>query len=99
MEKKAVYRGVVVATRDQVSGKVSGEVVILNLKNGVYYSLNGVGTRIWELIQEPCTVTAIRDRLLDSYDIEAERCEWDLNALLHKLALEGLIEVKDDATR
>ena len=34
------------------------EVVLLNLRDGVYYGLDGVGARVWTLVQEPRTVAA-----------------------------------------
>jgi len=37
----------VVATKTKVSSDLGGEAVILDLKSGVYYGLNDVGTRIW----------------------------------------------------
>lgn len=83
------------ATRDQVSSDLMGEVAILDLKAGVYYGLDDVGARIWNLIQEPKAVSEIRDTLLQEYDIEADRCERDLLALLQRLADEGLVEVED----
>ncbi|MDP9478748.1 MAG: PqqD family peptide modification chaperone [Actinomycetota bacterium] len=85
----------VVATRDQVSSDLMGEVAILDLKAGVYYGLDDVGARIWNLIQEPKAVSEIRDTLLQEYDVEADRCERDLLALLQRLADEGLVEVED----
>ena len=88
-------RSTVVATRDQVSSDLEGEVAILNLKAGVYYGLDDVGARIWTLLQEPKTVSEIRDVILQEYDVEAERCERDLLALLQRLADEGLVEVED----
>ena len=88
-------RSTVVATGDQVSSDLKGEVAILNLKAGVYYSLDGVGARIWTLLQEPKTVSEIRDVLLQEYDVEADRCKRDLLALLQKLVSEGLVEVED----
>jgi len=42
-----------VVSKDQVSCDLAGEAAILNLKNGVYYGLDPVGARIWNLIQEP----------------------------------------------
>ena len=87
---------VVVAAQDQVSSDLGEEVVILHLKNGVYYGLDEVGARIWDLIQEPRAVNEIRDLLLDEYDVEAERCESDLLALLEELVAEGLVEVGDE---
>lgn len=88
----------VVAIKDQVSADLAGEAVILNLKSGVYYGLNEVGARIWELIQEPRTVAAIRDTLLEEYEIDRDGCDRDLLALLQELATAELIEVNHEAT-
>jgi Coenzyme PQQ synthesis protein D (PqqD) len=85
----------VVAAKDQVSSDLGGEVAILDLKAGVYYGLDAVGARIWSLIQEPITVNEIRDILLEEYEVEPERCERDLLALLRRLADEGLVEVRN----
>lgn len=89
---------VVVAAKDQVSSDLGGEVAILDLKVGVYYGLDEVGARVWELIQEPKVVSEVRDVLLEEYDVAPERCERDLFALLERLAQEGLIEVRDEAS-
>jgi hypothetical protein len=87
----------VVAVKDQVSADLAGEAAILNLKSGVYYGLNEVGARIWQLIQKPTTVTTIRDTLLEEYEVESDSCGRDLLALLQDLATAGLIEVIDEA--
>lgn len=54
----------VTAAKGQIWSDLGGEVVILKLDNAMYYSLDPVGTRIWELIQEPRSVSEIRDTLL-----------------------------------
>jgi hypothetical protein len=86
---------IVAAEKDQTSSNLSGEVVILSLKSGVYYGLDGVGALVWTLIQEPKIVSEIRNAILEEYEVEPERCERDLLALLQKLADAGLIEVRD----
>jgi Coenzyme PQQ synthesis protein D (PqqD) len=83
----------VVVSKDQVSCDLAGEAAILNLKNGVYYGLDPVGARIWNLVQEPKTFAELRDTLLAEYEVEAPRLESDLRDLLDKLAEQGLIEV------
>jgi Coenzyme PQQ synthesis protein D (PqqD) len=88
---------IVVQSREQVASDLGGEVVILNLASGQYYGLNPVGTRIWELIQEPRSVDNVRDAILAEYEVEPECCERDLLALLEGLAAEGLIEIKSAA--
>lgn len=87
---------VIVVAKEQVSCDLAGEVAILDVKSGVYYGLNAVGARIWNLIQEPRTVKEVRDVLLAEYDVEPDRCERALLALLQELAAKGLIEVKDE---
>ena len=86
---------IVVASTNQISSDLGEEVVILNLKDGVYHGLDSVGARIWKLLQDSKTVEDILNILLEEYDVELERCERDLLALLEKLGQEGLIEVKD----
>jgi len=63
----------------------------------VYYGLDPVGARIWNLIQEPKRIKEIYEILLKEYNVEPGRCERDLLALLEKLVEEGLIEVKDES--
>ena len=86
---------VVVVSRDQVSCDLAGEEVILNLNSGMYYGLDGVGFRIWSLIQQPASIAKIRDSLMAEYEVEADQCERELIALIQKLAGHGLIEVKN----
>jgi hypothetical protein len=87
----------VVAAKDQVSSDLGGEVAILDLKAGMYYGLDEVGARIWELIQEPRAVREVHNMLLSQYDVERERCERDLLSLLQQLADEGLVEVRNES--
>ena len=85
---------IVVASTDQVSGELQeGDLAILNLKDGVYYGLNSVGSRIWSLLQTPKSVAEIRDALLSEYNVEAEVCTRELITLLSNLSSKQLIEV------
>jgi len=94
--KRTLYdNSQVVVSKDQISTDLGGEVAILNLEAGTYYGLEAVGARIWSLIQEPRTIKEIRDVLVSEYEVEPERCERDLVALLQGLADEGLVEVRD----
>jgi coenzyme PQQ synthesis protein D (PqqD) len=88
---------IVLATREQVSCPLGEESAILNLKNTVYYGVNAVGARVWKLLQQPRSVQELRDALVDEYEVDAERCQSDLMALLEKMRSEGLIEVRATA--
>lgn len=84
----------VVASKDQVSSELGGEIVILELKAGVYHGLDGTGAMIWTLLQKPGLVSDIRDAIVQEYDVEPERCENDLLGLLDELAAKGLVEIQ-----
>jgi hypothetical protein len=82
----------IAATKEQVTNELAGEAVILNLKTGIYFGLNPVGARIWQLIQQPTTVHEVMSALLAEYDVEAARLEADLRSLLAQLSDNQLIE-------
>ena len=84
---------VVSPSKDLVFSNVADEVVILDLKSGVYHGLESVGARAWELMSESRPVREVRDRLVDEYDVEPQRCESDLLRLLEELKSHGLVDV------
>ena len=96
MESVLSERSLVVAVKEQAFCSLAEEAVILDLKAGVYYSLNEVGARIWYLIQEPKRVSDIRETILQEFDVERDRCDRDVRQLLQNLAGKGLIEVQDE---
>lgn len=87
-------QSVVAATKDQVSCSLGEEAAILNTKEGIYYGLDPVGAQIWQLLQTPRKVADIQAVLMREYDVEPERCQRDLLALLSDLLQAGLIEVR-----
>ncbi len=74
-----------------------GEAAILSLKDGVYYGLNPVATRIWRLLEEGKRVNEIRDFLLNEFASES-RVTHDLLELLEQLEKLGLVEISTEAT-
>ena len=74
-------------------GGVSGEAVILDLSSGVYFGLNSVGARVWELLQGGRDLRSIRAALLEEFDVPASRCEADLLGLVRRMAEDGLVHV------
>lgn len=84
----------VVIAGDVLASDFGAEVVILSLRDGVYYSLEEVGARIWGLLKSPIRVTAIRDVLISEYDVEGHRCLQDLQDVLGDLASRGLVNIE-----
>jgi hypothetical protein len=88
---------IVVAAPEQVSCPLGEESAILNLKNSVYYGMNPVGARVWDLLKQPKSVTELRNVLLEEYEVDEVRCGDDLLALLETMRSEGLIEIRGAA--
>ncbi|RRI01146.1 PqqD family protein [Mesorhizobium tamadayense] len=80
----------VVATDDAVACEFGNGLALLHLRSNIYYSLNGVGAYIWELIQEPRSILDIRSAVLTRYDVDAQRCRADIEGLLRGLIEAGL---------
>ena len=87
----------VVVTQEQVATDLGDGLAILHLESGVYYSLNKIGARIWQLIQEPQLVHEIVDIIVEEYDVSVEECERDVLRLLQKLASEELIRLDGES--
>lgn len=86
-------RTLMIATKDEVSCKLGNEAAILGLKNSVYYGLNPVGARVWELLRHPRSLEEICNTIVSEYDVSAERAERDLLHFLDGMLAEGLIEL------
>jgi len=88
---------IVVAASEQVSCPLGEESAILNLKNSVYYGMNPVGARVWDLLKQPKSVAELRNALLEEFEVDEVRCGGDLLALLETMRSEGLIEIRGAA--
>lgn len=88
-----------VVSDNQVSADITpsgeGEVVILGLKDGIYFELNDVGARIWRLIQAPTTIAEIVAALLEEYDVTREQCEADVCSIASELIDRDLARISD----
>ena len=88
---------VVVASRDQVGSDLAGETVLLSMKTARYYGLADVGARIWSLVQDPISVSAICETISREYDVSPAQCHADVVPFLEQLDTHGLIEVRGGA--
>ena len=88
----------VVATDRQVACEIGAEAVILHLDDGIYYGLNEVGARVWQLVQEPLTVREIVDVIVGEYEVDRAQCLSDVQALVEGLVEHHLVVVSDEAS-
>jgi hypothetical protein len=85
----------VVRQKQIMFNKLDDEVVMMSAQKGEYYGLDSIGSRIWEIIQEPIEISQIVKILLDEYDISEEQCTTDVTAFLNELLNKELIAISD----
>lgn len=86
----------ITASDDVVSREVGGEIVMLNLATGIYFGLNQVGGRIWELIDgKTCSIANLCEVIEAEFDAPRSDIERDILALLCDLSERGLIAVSE----
>lgn len=84
--------GTFTTNRGDVAAKViDGELIIIRLSDGTYYSMDNVGTSVWEMI-EACTDlgTVVRE-IAQRYAAPVAEVESDVSTLMRELIDEGLI--------
>lgn len=78
---------------DVLFQELQGEAVLLNLKSGVYFGLDPVGTRIWQLFETAERLAAIAKTITAEYEVTEDRCAADLLALVADLEKQELVTV------
>lgn len=78
-------------SKTQISTTVDDDTVILDTASGRYFSLEGVGSTLWEVLQQPRSFGELLSAVVERYDVGAERAERDVRGLLTKLEEAGLV--------
>ena len=74
-----------------MSRVVGEESVLLDLESGMYFGLDGVGQRVWELIGEDLALREIVAVIVSEYEIEHSEAQADVIAFVHDLVERGLL--------
>lgn len=72
---------------------MDGELVMMDMDKGKYYSINSVGSRIWELIEKELSVNEVTIVLLSEFDVDEEICKDTVLNFLNGLYNENLITI------
>ena len=83
---------VVKVAPDVLFSEVQGEAVLLNVKTGIYFGLNEVGTFIWTSLEESVTLRVLQEKLVEQYEASPEQVWTDLVTLIGNLHDRSLVE-------
>jgi hypothetical protein len=77
----------------QLSTEIGDDVVLMNIDLGRYYSLDDIGSEIWNQVEKPVLVSTLCQALAEKYKADATTVATDVLALLNKLLEQQLIVV------
>ena len=84
-----------VASTEVLVQNVGGESVLLDLSGELFFGLDEVGTRIWELLGEQQDIARLHQALCEEYDADRDMILEDLVELIGRLAEVGLVKFVD----
>lgn len=82
----------IIRCEDLLQADVNGEIVALHIEKGQCFGMNGVASRVWEILAEATTPEQICERLCAEYEVQPDVCRLEVDALLNELQAEGLIK-------
>ena len=82
----------------EVAAKVmDGEAILINLSNGMYYSMDGVGGVVWSLVEQGRSVGEIVAAVAAHYEVGEGEVRRDVARLAEELLEERLVLLNADA--
>jgi hypothetical protein len=70
----------------------SETAIVLDANHGRYYTLDPVGSQIWELLDDGASIDDLVHRLEQEYEVAPERLRADVTALVDRLLQRRLLE-------
>jgi hypothetical protein len=82
-----------VASDNVLVRELSGEAVLLNLDNEMYFGLDEVGFRMWTVLTTSESISAAYEQLLAEYEVAPAELMQTLDDLISKCTQERLLNI------
>jgi hypothetical protein len=76
---------------DVVCANMDGEPVIMSLEHNVYFGISGIGSFVWDQLEQAQTLDALVTQTCSRYDVDEQTCRHDLEKLLRDMQANGLV--------
>jgi hypothetical protein len=84
-----------IKTKDSAHRVLSDEAIVVNFKNSFFYSLNPVGTFIWERCDGRHSLDQIAEALAEEYEVAPAEAARDCREYIDSLVEQGLLQWHD----
>ena len=79
---------------DIVVSEINNESVILNLKTGIYFQANELGSYIVSELDQYSTFESLNNKITEDFDVIPNKSEKDLLTFIKDLESKGLLHYK-----
>ncbi len=85
-----------IRNREVVSRQIDGELIIVPIRRGVgdlnsLYTLNSVGSILWDYMTEGHTVPEMVTRVCDEFEVTTDKAQADIQEFLDSMLQEKLV--------
>lgn len=70
---------------------LDGAAVLVLPESHLYFALNRVGVRIWDLLAEPQSLEMLAAALAAQFDVTETQCRQEAERFVHQLAAQDLV--------
>ncbi len=74
-----------------IAKDLQGEMVLLNKENGDYFTLNSMGSEVYNLISDGMETGDIIDLLFERYEIEHDKLRTDILAIIDDMKKKNIL--------
>ncbi len=76
-----------------ISGRLSDELVMMDIDKGKYFSLNPIATRIWDLLEKPLALEELCGILMNEYEVGEQQCRTEVSEVIGEMVKLGVVLV------
>lgn len=74
---------------------IDGEKVMMDLEKGSYFTLNKVGSTIWDMMEEPISLKQIVHQLRRIYQVDEKECETAVQSFIHRMIHANVVMIQN----
>lgn len=79
--------------RDAIWTNLNGKTVVMGIGSGKYFEIEGVGQKIWDLLEQERSIQDLVSAIVTSYAVDADQCGHDVQNFIDALQSAELIRV------
>ncbi|WP_421716496.1 PqqD family protein [Arcobacter arenosus] len=73
--------------------KVDDETILLDSNTNEYFSINEIGTLIWETLEEKKDLNSVKEEIISNYEVDEKQVEKDILNFIQEVVNKGLITI------